>query len=110
MKLSKPVERVVAAQLLSKNSVSTNNSASTNITTQIHQKTVAKYNRELREELFHNNRGNLYTFHAGPILNDLTTLCSSSMIHGIFMLYLLIFREPGKSYVNISHAPCCTLL
>ncbi|XP_018047507.1 PREDICTED: vesicle transport protein USE1 isoform X1 [Atta colombica] len=56
MKLSNPVERVVAAQLLSKNSMSTNNSASTNITTQIHQKTVAKYNRELRAELFHNNR------------------------------------------------------
>ncbi|XP_011860600.1 PREDICTED: vesicle transport protein USE1-like [Vollenhovia emeryi] len=55
MKLSNPVERVVAAQLLSKNSVSTNNS-STNITTQIHQKTVAKYNRELRAELFHSNK------------------------------------------------------
>jgi len=62
MKLSNPVERVVAAQLLSKNSMSTNNSASTNITTQIHQKTVAKYNRELRAELFHNNRGNLYIY------------------------------------------------
>lgn len=59
MKLSNPVERVVAAQLLSKNSASTNSSASTNITTQIHQKTVAKYNRELRAELFHSNKGDL---------------------------------------------------
>lgn len=56
MKLSNPVERVVAAQLLSKNSASINNSASTNITTQIHQKTVAKYNQELRVELFHSNK------------------------------------------------------
>ncbi|XP_039315086.1 vesicle transport protein USE1-like isoform X3 [Solenopsis invicta] len=56
MKLSNPVERVVAAQLLSKNSASINNSASTNITTQIHQKTVAKYNQELRAELFHSNK------------------------------------------------------
>ncbi|XP_071556688.1 vesicle transport protein USE1 [Temnothorax nylanderi] len=56
MKLSNPVERVAAAQLLSKSSASTNNSASTNITTQIHQKTVAKYNRELRAELFHSGK------------------------------------------------------
>ncbi|KAL6256117.1 hypothetical protein P5V15_012240 [Pogonomyrmex californicus] len=56
MKLSNPVERVIAVQLLSKNSTSSNNSSSTNITTQIHQKTVAKYSRELRAELFHNNK------------------------------------------------------
>ncbi|KAL0105298.1 hypothetical protein PUN28_016743 [Cardiocondyla obscurior] len=56
MKLTSPVERIVAAQSLSKNSVSTNNSSSTNITTQIHQKTIAKYNQELRAELFHTNK------------------------------------------------------
>lgn len=56
MKLSNPVERVVAAQLLSKNSTSTNDSTTTNITTQIHQKTIAKYNRELRAELFHSDK------------------------------------------------------
>lgn len=56
MKLSNPVERVVAAQLLSKNSTSTNDSTNTNITTQIHQKTIAKYNRELRAELFHTDK------------------------------------------------------
>lgn len=58
MKLSNPVERVIAAQLLSTNSASTNNSANTSITTQIHQKTIARYNRELRAELFHGNKGN----------------------------------------------------
>ncbi|XP_032684485.1 vesicle transport protein USE1-like isoform X2 [Odontomachus brunneus] len=57
MKLSNPVERVAAAQLLSKNSTLVNDSASTNITTQIHQKTIAKYNRELRGELFHADKG-----------------------------------------------------
>lgn len=56
MKLSNPVERVIAAQLLSKNSTSTNDSINTNITTQIHQKTIAKYNRELRAELFHTDK------------------------------------------------------
>ncbi|XP_029177770.1 vesicle transport protein USE1 isoform X2 [Nylanderia fulva] len=56
MKLSNPVERVAAAQLLSKNSTSTNDSINTNITTQIHQKTIAKYNRELRAELFHSDK------------------------------------------------------
>jgi len=60
MKLSNPVERVIAAQSLSKNSVSTNNSTNTNITTQIHQKTVAKYNQELRAELFHSNKGDYF--------------------------------------------------
>ncbi|XP_072744893.1 vesicle transport protein USE1-like [Anoplolepis gracilipes] len=56
MKLSNPVERVIAAQLLSKNSASTIDSINTNITTQIHQKTIAKYNRELRAELFHTDK------------------------------------------------------
>lgn len=51
MKLSNPAEKVVATQLLSKNST-TNDFASTNITTQIHQKTIAKYNHEMRTELF----------------------------------------------------------
>lgn len=58
MKLSNPVERVAAAQLLSKNSTLVNDSANTNITTQIHQKTIAKYNCELRGELFHADKGN----------------------------------------------------
>ncbi|XP_014470086.1 PREDICTED: vesicle transport protein USE1-like isoform X3 [Dinoponera quadriceps] len=57
MKLSNPVERVAAVQLLSKNSTLVNDSASTNITTQIHQKTIAKYSRELRGELFHSDKG-----------------------------------------------------
>lgn len=58
MKLSNPIERVAAAQLLSKNSTLVNDSTNTNITTQIHQKTIAKYNRELRGELFHADKGN----------------------------------------------------
>lgn len=57
MKLSNPVERVVAAQLLPKSAVSANDSIATNITTQIHQKTIAKYNRELRADLFHTDKG-----------------------------------------------------
>ncbi|XP_012223463.1 vesicle transport protein USE1 [Linepithema humile] len=57
MKLSNPVERVAAAQLLPKNSASANDSITTNITTQIHQKTIAKYNRELRADLFHTDKG-----------------------------------------------------
>lgn len=57
MKLSNPVERVVAAQLLPKSSTIVNDS--TNITTQIHQKTVAKYNQELRSELFHTNKSTI---------------------------------------------------
>ncbi|EZA58913.1 vesicle transport protein USE1 isoform X2 [Ooceraea biroi] len=55
MKLSNPVERVVAAQLISKNTASVNN-PNTNITTQIHQKTIAKYNKELRADLFHTDK------------------------------------------------------
>lgn len=62
MKLSNPVERVVATQLLSKNSTSANDSANTNITTQIHQKTIAKYNREMRNELFHAEKSDYLPF------------------------------------------------
>lgn len=58
-KLTNPVDRVVAVQMLSKNSVTFNDSLSPNITTQIHQKTSAKYNRELRAELFHTDKGSL---------------------------------------------------
>lgn len=57
MKLPNPAERVVAAQSLSKNPTLVNDSAGMNITAQIHQKTVAKYNRELRAELFHTDKG-----------------------------------------------------
>jgi len=62
MKLSNPVERVVAAQLISKNSASMNNS-NTNITTQIHQKTIAKYNKELRADLFHTDKSNFLLYY-----------------------------------------------
>jgi len=62
MKLSNPVERVVAAQLLPKISASANDSITTNITTQIHQKTIAKYNRELRADLFHTDKGDYIYF------------------------------------------------
>ncbi|KAK0178430.1 hypothetical protein PV328_002379 [Microctonus aethiopoides] len=48
-KLNNPIERVVAVQLLP--NFSKLNSNEPNIVTQIHQKTVAKYNRELRSEL-----------------------------------------------------------
>lgn len=58
MKLSNPVERVVAAQLIPKSSASVTNS-NTNITTQIHQKTIAKYNKELRADLFHTDKSDL---------------------------------------------------
>ncbi|XP_053971659.1 vesicle transport protein USE1 [Hylaeus volcanicus] len=58
-KLTNPVDRVVAVQMLSKNSVTFNDSLSPNITTQIHQKTSAKYNRELRNELFYTDKGSL---------------------------------------------------
>lgn len=53
MNLSTPVERVTAAQLLSKNPASMNDSNSANITAQIHQKTIAKCNRDLRADLLH---------------------------------------------------------
>lgn len=56
-KLSNPVERVVATQMLSKSPMTTTNSIGPNITTQIHQKTTAKYNRELRSELFNIDKG-----------------------------------------------------
>ncbi|CAL7948523.1 unnamed protein product [Xylocopa violacea] len=58
-KLSNPVDRVVAVQMLPKSSTTYNDSIGPNITTQIHQKTTAKYNRELRAELFHSDKGTL---------------------------------------------------
>ncbi|XP_048509980.1 vesicle transport protein USE1 isoform X2 [Athalia rosae] len=51
-KLSNPVERVAAAQMLSKTPISTMDISRPNIATQIHQKTTAKYAKELRDELF----------------------------------------------------------
>lgn len=56
-KLANPVDRVAAVQMLSKNSTTFNDSIGPNITTQIHQKTSAKYNRQLRAELFHTDKG-----------------------------------------------------
>ncbi|XP_076645180.1 vesicle transport protein Use1 [Halictus rubicundus] len=58
-KLTNPVDRVAAVQMLSKSSTTFNDLLSSNLTTQIHQKTTAKYNRELRAELFHNDKGSL---------------------------------------------------
>ncbi|XP_076637855.1 vesicle transport protein Use1 [Colletes latitarsis] len=58
-KLINPVDRVVAVQMLPKSSTTFNDSLGPNITTQIHQKTSAKYNRELRAELFHTDKGSL---------------------------------------------------
>lgn len=55
-KLVNPVDKVVAVQMLSKNSTF-NDSIGPNITTQIHQKTSAKYNKELRADLFHTDKG-----------------------------------------------------
>ncbi|XP_015584925.1 vesicle transport protein USE1 [Cephus cinctus] len=57
-KLSNPVERVTAAQLLSKSPITTTaDSTGPNITTQIHQKITAKYNNELRADLFSSDKG-----------------------------------------------------
>lgn len=56
-KLTSPVDRVAAVQMLPKSSTTFNDSIGPNITTQIHQKTSAKYNRELRAELFHSDKG-----------------------------------------------------
>ncbi|XP_043254882.1 vesicle transport protein USE1 [Colletes gigas] len=58
-KLTNPADRVVAVQMLPKSSTTFNDSLGPNITTQIHQKTSAKYNRELRAELFHADKGSL---------------------------------------------------
>ncbi|XP_076392474.1 vesicle transport protein Use1 [Megachile rotundata] len=58
-KLTNPVDRVAAVQMLSKNSATFNDTIGPNITTQIHQKTSAKYNLELRAELFHTDKGTL---------------------------------------------------
>lgn len=58
-KLTNPVDRVAAVQMLPKSAATFNDSLGPNITTQIHQKTAAKYNRELRAELFHTDKGTL---------------------------------------------------
>ncbi|XP_043278596.1 vesicle transport protein USE1 [Venturia canescens] len=52
-KLTNPIERIVAAQMLPRNSsmISTDLNGPS-VTSQIHQKTTAKYSRELRSELF----------------------------------------------------------
>ncbi|XP_014300429.1 vesicle transport protein USE1 [Microplitis demolitor] len=51
-KFSNPIERVVAAQMLPRSSSVLVDSTGPNIVAQIHQKTSAKYNKELRSELF----------------------------------------------------------
>ncbi|XP_023246943.1 RRP15-like protein [Copidosoma floridanum] len=57
-KLTSPVERAVAAQMLPANIVMPNESTDgPSITSQIHQKTTAKYSQEIRDELFKNNSG-----------------------------------------------------
>lgn len=56
-KLTNAVDRVAAVQMLPKSSTTFNKSIGPNITTQIHQKTSAKYNSELRAELFHSDKG-----------------------------------------------------
>ncbi|XP_046464935.1 vesicle transport protein USE1 isoform X1 [Neodiprion pinetum] len=56
-KLSNPVERVAAVQMLSKTPVSSIDTVRPNIATQIHQKTTAKYTKQLRDELFNNDKG-----------------------------------------------------
>lgn len=62
-KLTNPVDRVAAVQMLPKSSTAFTDSIGPNITTQIHQKTSAKYNREMRAELFHNDKGMLLSFY-----------------------------------------------
>ncbi|XP_051166919.1 vesicle transport protein USE1 isoform X2 [Leptopilina boulardi] len=52
VKLKDTVEKVVATQMVSSVIHSTDDSHSSNIMTQIHQKTSSKYNKELRSELF----------------------------------------------------------
>lgn len=55
-KLSSPVDRIAAVQMLSKNTSLYTDSIGPSITTQIHQKTTAKYNKELRAELFNDGK------------------------------------------------------
>ncbi|XP_015118057.1 vesicle transport protein USE1 [Diachasma alloeum] len=56
-KIPGPIERVVAAQMLPKTSNLLSETTSPSITTQIHQKTTAKYNRDVRAELFNSDGG-----------------------------------------------------
>ncbi|KZC11182.1 PREDICTED: vesicle transport protein USE1 [Dufourea novaeangliae] len=58
-KLTNPVDRVAAVQMLSKSSTTFSDSLGPNITTQIHQKIAAKYIRELRTELFQTEKESL---------------------------------------------------
>ncbi|KAG7203269.1 hypothetical protein KM043_010363 [Ampulex compressa] len=58
-KLTNPIDRVAAVQMLSKSSTSTTDSVGPDIAMQIHQKTSAKYNQELRTELFHTDKEHL---------------------------------------------------
>lgn len=60
-KFSNPIERVVAAQMLPRSSSVLVDSTGPNIVAQIHQKTSAKYNKELRSELFNTDSGNSFT-------------------------------------------------
>ena len=59
-KLANPVERAVAAQMLPANIGTPSESTDgPSITTQIHQKTTAKYGQEMRNELFQGTTGEL---------------------------------------------------
>ncbi|XP_012276005.1 vesicle transport protein USE1 [Orussus abietinus] len=55
-KLSNPIEKVAAAQLLPKSVVTMSDNIGSSITTQIHQKTTARFNKELRSELFNTDK------------------------------------------------------
>lgn len=60
-KLPDPVERVIAAQQLPANIETPDEpKEGPSVTTQIHQKTTAKYNREIREELFDTKSGIIF--------------------------------------------------
>lgn len=55
-KLENPVERAVAAQMLPTN-MPNESTDGPSIATQIHQKTTAKYGKEIRNELFQSSTG-----------------------------------------------------
>ena len=60
-KLSNVIERVAAVQMLPRNSSLLVDSKGPSVATQIHQRTTAKYNKELRSELFHMDGGKKHT-------------------------------------------------
>lgn len=66
-KLTNPVERAVAAQMLPSNIIMATESNGPSITTQIHQKTTAKYGKEIRNDLFHMNKGTFFMIIANYI-------------------------------------------